>query len=169
MINPSKMKKVYQEYAEQNEKFRLFLKKNAVDYELDAHFLRLHTEIFAEYDCCACNNCCKLYDVTVNQNDIEIIAAHLNLSESDFTEQYLITNGEDLIMKDKPCRFLDAEGKCEIYEIRPSVCRNFPYTDQPYRLYNMYGLLSFSEECPVIFEIIKRLKRIYNYKEQRRK
>ena len=63
------------------------------------------------------------------------------------------------IMKDKPCCFLDTDGKCGIYENRQSVCRNFPHTNKPYRLYNMYWLLSFAEECPVVFEIIERLKK----------
>jgi len=164
VINPSKIKKVYQEVAEQNEKFRLFLKKNAIDYELDAHFLRLHNEIFAQYDCCKCTNCCKLYDILVDKNDIETISQYLGLSENDFIEKYLIVHDEDYIMKDKPCCFLNADGKCRIYEIRPSVCREFPHTNKPYRLYNMCGVLSFTEECPVVFEIIERLKKIYNYR-----
>ena len=164
MINPAKIKEVYRKFADQNEKFRIFLKKNAIDYELDAHFLRLHNEIFAVYDCCECGNCCKLYDILLDKNDIERISAYLGLPENDFIEKYLAADGENYKIKDKPCCFLDADGKCRIYEVRPTVCRDFPYTDKPYRLYNMYGLLSFSEECPVIFEIIKRLKRIYNYK-----
>jgi len=164
VINPSKIKKVYQEVAEQNEKFRIFLKKNAVDYELDAHFLRLHNEIFSKYDCCKCGNCCKLYDILADKNDIETISKYLGLSENDFIEKYLTADNGDYKIKDKPCCFLEADGKCRIYEIRPSVCRNFPHTDKPYILYNLYGLLSFSEECPVGFEIIERLKKIYNYK-----
>ena len=164
MINPSKIKEVYKKFADENEKFRIFLKKNAIDYKLDAHFLRLHNEIFAMYDCCKCGNCCKLYDITVDKNDIEVISEYLELSENDFIEKYLTADGEGYKIKDKPCCFLDADGKCRIYAVRPNVCRDFPYTNKPYRLYNMYGLLSFSEECPVIFEVIKRLKRIYNYK-----
>ena len=164
MINPLKIKEVYQKFAAQNEKFRLFLKKNAIDYELDAHFLRIHNEIFSAYECCECGNCCKLYDIKINENDIGLISEYLGLSENDFIDKYLTTDDEGYKIKDKPCCFLDADGKCRIYEIRPSVCRDFPYTNKPYRLYNMYGLLSFSEECPVVFEIIKRLKRIYNYK-----
>jgi len=166
MINPSKIKKVYLESAEENEKFRIYLKKNAVDYELDAHFLRLHNELFSAYDCRECSNCCKLYDILINKNDIAVISKNLELSENDFIEKYLAEYDEDYKIRDKPCCFLDTDGSCRIYEIRPAVCRDFPYTNQPYRLYNMYGLLSFSEECPVVFEIIKRLKQIYNYKQK---
>ncbi|MCL2815872.1 MAG: YkgJ family cysteine cluster protein [Oscillospiraceae bacterium] len=164
MVNPSKIKEAYRKVADQNEKFRRFLKNNAVDYELDAHFLKLHNMIFAEYDCCACGNCCKLYDILVNKDDIERISQYLGLTENDFIEKYLAASDEGYIMKEKPCRFLDEDGKCKIYEIRPSVCRDFPYTDKPYRLYHMYGVLSFAEECPVVFEIIERLKKIYKYR-----
>jgi len=86
VINPSKIKEVYKKFADQNEKFRIFLKKNAIDYELDAHFARLHNEIFAGYDCCECTNCCKLYDILVDKNDIKTISQHLGLSENDFIE-----------------------------------------------------------------------------------
>ena len=164
MIDPSEIKEAYQKVADLNEKFRRFLKNNAVDYELDAHFLRLHNKLFFEYDCCKCGNCCKLYDVLVNKTDIERISQYLGLSEDDFIEKYLAANGDEYIMKEKPCSFLDADGKCKIYDIRPSVCGDFPYTDKPYRLYNMYGVLSFAEECPVVFEIIERLKKIYKYR-----
>ena len=164
MVNPSKIKEAYRKVADQNEKFRRFLKNNAVDYELDAHFLKLHNMIFAEYDCCACGNCCKLYDILINKDDIERISQYLGLTENDFIEKYLAASDEGYIMKEKPCRFLDEDGKCKIYEIRPSVCSDFPYTDKPYRLYHMYGVLSFAEECPVVFEIIERLKKIYKYR-----
>jgi len=164
VIKPSEIKEMYQKVADRNEKFRRFLKNNAVDYELDAHFLRLHTKLFSGYDCCNCNNCCKLYDIMVDKNDIKVISEYLGLPENDFIGKYLIAHEEDYIMKDKPCCFLNADGKCGIYESRPSVCREFPHTDKPYRLYNMYGILSFSEECPVVFEIIEQLKKIYNYR-----
>ena len=164
MIELSKLKTAYERAAKQNEKFRVFLKNNAVDYELDAHFRRLHNELFAEYDCCTCSNCCKLYDILVDKYDIKRIAEYLRLSENEFIEQYLDVYEGGYKMKSKPCSFLDAYGKCRIQEIKPAVCQDFPYTDKPYRLYNINGILSFAEDCPIAFEILERLKMIYNYK-----
>ena len=164
MIEPSKIKKIYQKAAGQNDKFRIFLKNNADSDELDSYFLRIHNELFSRYDCCKCNNCCRLYDIRVDENDIETISAYLGLAEGDFIEKYLSENDDDeYIMKEKPCSFLDGEGKCRIQGIKPAVCREFPHTDKPYRLYNMLGILSFAEDCPIVFEIIERLKLIYNY------
>jgi len=60
-------------------------------------------------------------------------------------------------------QLLESDGKCRIQGVKPAVCKDFPYTDKPYRLYNMLGVLSFAEDCPVVFEIIERLKLIYNY------
>jgi Fe-S-cluster containining protein len=168
MVEPHKIKKISQKSAEQNNKFRIFLKNNADADELDAHFHKLHNEIFYKYnyDCCKCNNCCKSYDIRIEQTDIAVISKYLGNSESDFIDKYLTPDKEEndcFIMKDKPCCFLDSDGKCQIYESRPSVCRNFPYTNKPDRLYNMLGMLSFAEDCPVVFEIIESLKLIYSF------
>ena len=163
MIEPSKIKKIYQKVSAQNDKFRIFLKNNADSDELDAYFLRIHNELFSAYDCCKCNNCCRLYDIRVEKNEIAVISEYLGLTENDFIENYLTANDGEYMMKEKPCRFLEADGKCRIQAIKPGVCRDFPHTDKPYRLYNMFGVFTFAEECPVVFEIIERLKLIYDY------
>ena len=163
MIEPNKIKKIYRKVAARNDKFRVFLKNNADSDELDSYFLRIHDELFASYDCCKCNNCCRLYDIRVEKNDIAVISEYLRLPENDFIEQYLVKNDDEYIIKEKPCRFLDEDGKCRIQSIKPQVCRDFPHTNKPYRLYNMLGVFSFAEECPVVFEIIERLKLIYDY------
>jgi len=168
MIDPDKTKEMADRFAGINGRFRIFLKKNADPKELDEHFHRLHNEIFYkyDYDCCKCNNCCNLYDIRMEPKDIAAVAGHLGITENDFIEKYLIPDKREfdcLIIKDKPCNFLDSNGKCRIYEYRPSVCRGFPYTNKPDRLYNMLSILDFMEECPVIFEIIEELKKIYNF------
>ena len=168
MIEANKVADMYQRYADKNSKFRIFLKKNANANELDEHFHRLHNEIFYkyEYDCCKCNNCCKTYDIRLSQKDITAISDYLGQAENDFIEKYLIPDNDDadcLILKEKPCCFLEADGKCRIYECRPTVCREFPHTNKPDRLYNMLSMLEFIEDCPVVFEIIERLKKIYDF------
>lgn len=50
MIEPSKIKKMYQKVAARNDNFRIFLKNNANSDELDAHFRRMHNELFSSYD-----------------------------------------------------------------------------------------------------------------------
>ena len=169
MVEPSKVKEMTDRYAVQNSKFRIFLKKNADPKKLDEQFHDLHNEIFYrdEYDCCKCNNCCKLYDIRLEQKDIATISEYLGQTEDDFIEKYLMPDKDEadcLIFKDKPCSFLGADGKCRIYESRPTVCREFPHTNKPDRLYSMLSILDFMEDCPVIYEIIESLKKIYDFK-----
>jgi len=35
---------------------------------------------------------------------------------------------KETVLKPHPCRFIDEENFCSIYEARPVVCRKFPYT-----------------------------------------
>jgi Fe-S-cluster containining protein len=169
MIDPDRVKEMADRYADKNNKFRIFLKKNANPKELDEQFHDLHNEIFHkyDYDCCKCNNCCKTYDIRLNQKDITTISEYFGQAENDFIEKYLIPDNEDaeyFMLKNKPCYFLDVDGKCRIYQCRPTVCREFPYTNKPDRLYIMLGMLEFMEDCPVVYEIIERLKKIYNFR-----
>lgn len=169
MVEPDKTKEMAERYADKNHRFRIFLKNNADPKKLDEHFHRLHNEIFHrdDYDCCKCNNCCKSYEIRIVQSDIAAIAEHLGMAENDFAEKYLMASKNEyncLILKDKPCCFLGADGKCRIYECRPAVCREYPHTNKQDRLYSMLSILSFTEDCPVVFEIIERLKKIYNFR-----
>ena len=169
MIEPNKINETAQKFEEENKNFRTFLRKNANRNELDSHFRRLHNDIFAEYDCCKCANCCKTYDILIGENDITVIAAYLGQSEKDFISNYLAPNedhaseDEEYQIKEKPCCFLGADGKCAVQECKPRVCGDFPHTDKPDRLYNLLNLLEFAEDCPVVFEIFERLKIIYNW------
>jgi len=162
MIEPSKINFVAKRYAEQNYKFRTFLKRRADVDKLDAQFLELHNELFANYDCCKCNNCCKTYDVILKDDEITDISRYLGKAENDFINECLTKSDEGgYKIKGKPCSFLSADGKCEIQECKPSECKGFPFTDRPNRLSSMLSILDFAEECPVVFEILERLKRIY--------
>ena len=169
MIEPHRIQDVSREYEAKNFKFRTFLKNRADPDELDQQFRDLHNEIFVrdEYDCCKCANCCKLYDIRIEQSDISAIAKHLGQTEDGFIAQYLVQDNEEagvFILKDKPCCFLEADGKCQIYGVRPVVCRDFPHTKKPGRLFSLLGVLGFAEDCPVVFEMIERLKRIYGFR-----
>ena len=66
------------------------------------------------------------------------------------------------------CRFLNDDGKCRLQECKPEECKGFPYTDQPHRLESLYSILSAAEVCPVVFEIIERLKELYHFRTRKR-
>lgn len=53
------------------------------------------------------------------------------MKEGDFIETYLKLDEEgDYVVRSTPCPFLDADNFCSIYEVRPSDCIRFPYTDE---------------------------------------
>ena len=167
MINPSKINKVSEKHNEENLEFRQFLKQHADSEELDAQFLELHTKLFADYDCCKCANCCRAYSVVLNENDVETVSQHLGQSKNDFINENMeksFFDEGDYIMKTQPCIFLCSDGKCQINDIKPATCQDFPFTNKPDRLSSMYSIIDFASECPVVFEILERLKKMYGFK-----
>ena len=59
MIAPRKVKFEAKKKENENIEFRTFLKCNADEKELDEQFKKLHEELFANYDCSRCRNCCR--------------------------------------------------------------------------------------------------------------
>ena len=168
MIKPNEVKAKAQKLEEQNYKFRTFLKNRADDDELDKQFLELHKELFAGYDCCKCANCCKTYSITLDNDEVKRIAAFLDLTENDFITAYLAKADPDdekpYKIKEKTCFFLCDDGRCRIQDCKPDFCAEFPYTDHTERLSSMYSIIEHAEVCPVVFEILERLKVMYRFR-----
>lgn len=166
MISPRKVKFTAKKKLNENMKFCMFLKCNADESELDQQFLRLHNELFANYDCSRCRNCCKMYSGTVPEKDLERDALYLNMSKEEFLDKYLVKQdfSEDYQTKHKPCDFLETNGECRLGECKPENCRKYPYTDQPERLQSLYSVLDAVEVCPIAFEIYERLKQEYGFR-----
>ena len=91
----------------------------------------LHEQAFEKIDCLQCGNCCKSYSPRFKTPDIKRISKYLKMKDGDFINQYLFADSEgDFVLKTKPCSFLGADNYCGIYEVRPSDCARFPYTDE---------------------------------------
>lgn len=84
MIKPDKVSVEAKKKENENMKFRTFLKVHADETILDKQFLELHREIFVDYDCSQCRNCCKLYAGSIPMDDIEKDAAYLNMTREAF-------------------------------------------------------------------------------------
>lgn len=163
MIDPSSVHAAARKKETENLKFRTFLKNHADCDELDQQFLQLHNELFSGYDCCRCANCCKAFSPVLQENELGAIASFLGLTEQALIKKYFIRSSEGYVI-DAPCCFLGENGKCAIQERKPTVCGDFPYTDKPERMGSLHGVMSFAEQCPVVFEIVERLKIIYCFK-----
>ena len=166
MISPENVYIEAKKLEDENLRFRTFLKIHADPDELDRQFLELHKELFTGYDCCKCGNCCRAFSTVLQEEEISAIASQLGMERQEFITQCLI-EGEDGWVLPAPCRFLGMDGKCQIQDQKPEECRGFPYTDRPERLWSLYSILSSAEVCPVVFEILERLKVQYHFRRNR--
>ena len=166
MIAPEKVQYWAMKKEKENLKFRVFLKMNADEDELDRQFLALHNELFADYDCSKCRNCCKRYHGSIPASDIEKDARYLKMSKEEFIETYLgeLDDEESYNTRNKPCDFLLDDGNCMLGDCKPQNCINYPYTNQPGRLLRLWGVVEAVSVCPIAYEIFERLKEEYDFK-----
>lgn len=128
--------------------------KNKVLAQLPA----LHEQAFAKIDCLQCANCCKNYSPRFKTPDIKRISRHLKMKEGEFIETYLMLDTEgDYVVKTKPCPFLGADNYCSIYEVRPSDCQRFPYTDEDVIVKRQSLTLKNSSFCPIVYYVLEGL------------
>lgn len=142
-----------------NKKFLQKLKK-VRSSELDKHFHEAHEEAFSELDCLDCANCCKTTSPIFRDVDIKRIAKHLRVKPGDFESQYLhLDNEGDWVLNQAPCPFLQDDNKCEIYDVRPQACREYPHTDRK----NMFQILNLTYRntlvCPAVNSVVENLKK----------
>ena len=87
------------------------------------------------FECTGCGQCCTGAPgfIWVSEEEIETIANFLKLSINEFTGRYLrrVKGRISLIELPKTfdCIFLKNK-KCEIYPVRPTQCRTFPWWPQ---------------------------------------
>lgn len=87
------------------------------------------------FECTGCGQCCTGAPgyVWVNENEIQQIAQFLNLTPEEFSQKYLRHVNGRLSLIELPktydCIFLK-DKKCQIYAVRPTQCRTFPWWPQ---------------------------------------
>ncbi|HLA52217.1 MAG TPA: YkgJ family cysteine cluster protein [Flavitalea sp.] len=118
----------------------------------------LHEEAFEKIDCLTCANCCKKFSPRFKTPDIKRISRHLKMKESDFIETYLRIDGDgDYVVKSSPCPFLGQDNRCGIYEVRPSDCERFPYTNEDVIIKKQELTLKNSSFCPIVYYVLEKL------------
>lgn len=143
--------------ADGQKKYKQFLQradKNKVLKQLPA----LHEEAFEKIDCLTCANCCKNYSPRFKTPDLKRIAKHLKMKEGSFIEKYLLLDDEgDYVVNRKPCPFLGSDNYCSIYDVRPSDCQRFPYTDEDVFFKKPNITLKNSTFCPIVVHVLEKL------------
>lgn len=128
---------------------------------LDITINQLHEEVFAETNCLLCANCCKTTGPLLTDKDITRLAKYERLRPAAFTEKYLLLDEDgDYVFKTMPCRYLQPDNTCAIYDLRPKACREYPHTDRA----KQYQILNITQKnagiCPAVFEMVTRMKKL---------
>ena len=118
----------------------------------------LHEAAFSAIDCLHCAACCKNYSPRFKTPDIKRISRHLKMKESRFIDAYLRLDDEgDYVVKQTPCPFLGEDNRCSIYDVRPSDCERFPYTDEDVLINRPRITLKNASFCPAVFFVLEKL------------
>lgn len=132
--------------------------KQSKPKDLDQKFHSAHEQEFKKMDCLTCANCCKTTSPIFRDADIRRISKHLRMKEGQFITAYLKMDDEsDYVLQKSPCHFLGSDNKCDIYEVRPLACREYPHTDRK----NMFQILELTEQntliCPAVSRIVQKI------------
>ena len=142
---------------EKQKQFKSFLSradKNKVLKQLP----ELHGQAFEKVNCLNCAACCKNYSPRFKTPDVKRISRHLGMKESQFIETYLrVDEDGDFVVKSSPCPFLGSDNFCSIYEVRPSDCARFPYTDEDVLIKRQQLTLKNASFCPITFFVLDGL------------
>lgn len=135
--------------------------RNKKPKNIDNLFHQAHEEVFEKIDCLACGNCCKTTSPIWNETDITRVSKIFKLKPNEFKNQYLIQDDDnDWVFPSAPCPFLLPNNYCQIYELRPKACREYPHTDRK----NMMGILKLTEKnqliCPAVDQIIQKIEKL---------
>ena len=121
----------------------------------------LHEEAFSKINCLDCANCCKNYSPRFKTPDIKRISKHLKMKESEFIDTYLrLDEDGDYVVKSTPCPFLGSDNFCGIYEVRPSDCARYPYTDEDVFLKRKQLTLKNSSVCPAVYYVLEKISEL---------
>ncbi len=86
------------------------------------------------FECTGCSDCCRgdpeAY-AFVTEGEAEAIRNFLGLSWDWFRRRYLVTAADGglalQLNSSYDCCFLDANGRCKIYPVRPKQCSSYPF------------------------------------------
>ncbi len=130
--------------------------------DLDSVTSKLHDDVFKDYDCLDCANCCKSISPIVTEQDVKRISKSLKMKVRSFVDEYLfVDHDEDYVFKQTPCPFLQDDNKCFVYDDRPKACREYPHTDRK-RFHQILDVTAKNcHICPPVFGIVEELKTKY--------
>ena len=112
----------------ENLRFRSFLKCNADEEELDQQFLQLHKELFENFDCGRCRNCCKEYCAELTTDEVKKVFS----GERDFSEVFFAMVRDGVLVRFDEKHYMH-------WEMRQKAL------DMAYLLYEEKGMIQTGE------------------------
>ena len=126
---------------------------------LDAIMEKLHDDEFKKSDCLQCANCCKTTSPIFTKKDIERISKSFRIKTRQFIDTYLnVDDDQDYVLKSSPCTFLADDNTCNIYDVRPKACQEYPHTNR--KNFEKISELTLKNVsiCPATFNIVEALR-----------
>ncbi len=160
-----------QQHDDENYEFLRSLKFRDYGYDTDELAAELHERAFRIVDCTRCANWCKTKDIKFDDEDIKRIVEHLNVPTAKFIETHLEAEEEDGPYKArrKPCPFLGDDDRCTIYDVRPTVCREYPHTDKEGFTFRTMGVANNALTCPAVFWIVEEMKKRSKFRRRKKR
>ncbi len=122
---------------------------------------KAHDEAFEKINCLDCAACCKNYSPRFKGPDVRRISKHLGMKETEFKQVYLrVDEEEDFVTKSHPCPFLGTDNACTIYDVRPSDCERFPYTNEDVLFKKPKLTLKNATFCPAVFDVLENITKL---------
>jgi uncharacterized protein len=143
--------------AKEKKKIYLRFLETAKTSEILKKLPELHEEAFTKINCLQCANCCKNHSPTFKSTDLKRISKFLNIKETELIARYLkLDEDNDFVLQNSPCTFLNDDNTCKIYEVRPSDCARYPYTNEDVFIKRKKLTLENSVVCPAVFHILEQ-------------
>jgi len=99
--------------------------------------------------CERCGECCRVCNpIHFSKPEMKKLAAFLKLSVPQLQQKYQFqkdSRGESWYSLQKPCPFLNKDNLCDVYKVRPNVCKIYPI-ERIKQIYETYGILSVTNE-----------------------
>lgn len=140
----------------------MWTREQRASAELDALVEGIAAEVEPHIDCTACANCCRAFTVGLTPDDIPPLADALDLPPEHVIAQFVDRKtgakvNEWGVFRQSPCAFLHGK-HCAVYAHRPQSCRDYPAFTPHFR-WLIDEIAAGAGKCPIIFNVIARLKR----------
>lgn len=134
--------------------------KYEVDSELTDQLAQdASTQAHRQINCLDCGNCCRTSVTDFNASDVKRAAKAIGISKKAFIKKYLMEDMDGkYVTITSPCPFLTlSDNTCQIYEVRPEVCRSYPHTHKEGFGQRKHAHSANLDMCPITYHTVEKM------------